>query len=224
MKYLLILSAVACFGLVSCSTPSGGGSGASAAYTAYDLPASKPNNPHKVRVKVSLKNQAAYVLEGDRPLLVMPVSVGKAGTPTPSGNFRIFLKKHKRRANTHGFAYNGNAVVRTYLSKKPAGWSFKGTPMPYWCEFKSAYGFHTGWMKPYPCTHGCIRMHENVAPKFFKLVKIGTPVNIRSSQPEDATIGRSIPRPPDAGPLPDYPTSFYLGDSYFTKHKTPSLQ
>lgn len=225
--FLLVLGTAASLLLSSCSTPTGTssvpGSGSSA-YSAYDLPASKPNNPSRVRVKVSLKNQAAYVMEGDRPLLVMPVSVGTASNPTPRGTFRIYKKEAKRRANTHGYAYNGNAAVKTYLAKKPAGWKFKGTPMPYWCEFKTAYGFHTGWMKPYPCTHGCIRMHENVAPKFFSLVRVGTPVNIATTQPEDVTIGRSIPRPPNADPLPDHPPSYYLGDGYFTKHKPPRFQ
>lgn len=222
-KLLLLSVAGACLAFVSCSAPSGG-SGGSARYTAYDVPASKPNNPSKVRVKVSLKNQAAYVMEGNRPLMVMPISVGTSKNPTPKGNFRIFKKEHRHRANSHGYAYNGNSSVKTYLAKKPAGWRFKGTPMPYWCEFKANYGFHTGWMKTYPCTHGCLRMHENAAPKFYNLVRQGTPVIISNTQPEDATIGRNIPRPIDAGPLPDYPRSFYLGDGYFTKHKAPSYR
>lgn len=225
MKCLFAATVLSFLALVSCSGPGGGGAGGSshARYTAYDLPAKRPLSPANVRVKVSLKNQAAYVLEGGEPLLVMPISVGTASTPTPRGSFRIFNKEHHHRANSHGYAYNGNQATKTYLSKKPPGWSFKGTPMPYWCEFKANYGFHTGWMKPYPCTHGCIRMHENLAPKFFQLVRVGTPVHIAHSQPEDATFGRNIPRPPDAGPLPDYPPQFYLGSQYFTKHKTPTL-
>ena len=218
MKNLLILTAAsACLALASCTAPPGG-AGGSGRYAAYDLPSSKPNKPSNVRVKVSIRNQAAYVMEGNRPLLVMPISVGTSSNPTPRGTFRIFKKEHRHRANSHGYAYNGSSSVKTYLAKKPAGWKFKGTPMPYWCEFKSNYGFHTGWMKPYPCTYGCLRMHENVSPKFFSLVRVGTPVTISTTQPEDATIGRNIPRPPDAGPLPDYPPSFYLGDGYFTKH------
>ena len=94
--------------------------------------------------------------------------------------------------------------------------------MPYWCEFKSAYGFHTGWVKHTPCTHGCIRMHENLSPKFFRLVSNGTPVNISHSQPEDAQYA-NIPLPPDAGPLPDYPVSMYWGDGYFSRHKAPTF-
>jgi len=213
--------------LSSCSStaPRSGGSSPAGAYFAYNRPASLPNNPANVRVKVSLSNQMTYVMEGDKPLLVMPVSVGKASSPTPTGSYRITNREHYHRANTHGYAYSGSQSKQTYLNKKPAGWSFKGTPMPYWSGFiGEVYGFHTGWMKNAPCTQGCIRMHENVAPKFWRLTRIGTPVNIAHSQPEDATIGRNVPRPPDAGPLPDYSPEFMLGNGYFTKHQTPTYR
>ncbi|MGC4017267.1 MAG: L,D-transpeptidase [Luteolibacter sp.] len=204
----------------SCSTSTGGGG--LAAYHAYDRPAKLPKNPSAVRVKVSLSKQMVYVLEGNDPLLVMPVSVGAPGTSTPSGSFTIYNKEQYHRASSHGYAYSGNQVKQTFLASKPSGWSFKGTPMPYWCEFKANYGFHTGWIKHHPCTHGCIRMHENLAPKFFRIVKVGTPVNISYSQPEDSTLG-NIPLPPDSGPLPDYAGTMYTGDGYFSQHKTPSF-
>jgi hypothetical protein len=222
LKSLLTLTAAvttAAFFSSCASAPSGGGRGL-AAYHAYDRPTKLPSNPNNVRVKVSLSKQRTYVMEGSEVLLAMPVSVGAPGTTTPAGSFTIFNKVEKKRANTHGYAYSGSNIKKTMLSSRPAGWSFKGTPMPYWCEFKPNYGFHTGWVKHHPCTHGCIRMHENLAPKFFKLVKVGTPVNIAYSQPEDATHG-NIPLPPDSGPLPDYPGSMYLGDGYFKQHKTP---
>jgi hypothetical protein len=216
--YLLL--AAAAFILPSCETQVASGSGL-AAYQAYDRPAKLPSNPSNVRVKVSTSRQRVYVMEGDTPLLVMPVSVGTASTPTPKGSFRIYKKEHYRRSVSHGIAYSGSNAKRTMIGNRPTGWSFKGTPMPYWCEFKPAYGFHTGWVKHTPCTHGCIRMHENLAPKFFRLVSNGTPVNIATSQPEDAAFG-NIPLPPDAGPLPDYELSYYLGNGYFTQHKKPS--
>jgi len=223
----LLASGLAALLFSSCSQSSSSSNTSSgrglAAYQAYDLPAKLPSNPKNVRVKVSTSNQMVYVMENGKPLMVMPVSVGTSSTPTPSGNFRIFKKLHHKRANSHGYAYNGNNVKKTYLSKKPSGWSFKGTPMPYWSEFKTNYGFHTGWVKPYPCTHGCIRMHENAAPKFYRLISKGTPVNIAHSQPEDQTIGRGVRRPVDAGPLPDYPASFYLSNGYFNRHKTPTF-
>src|SRR5205085_2449105 len=71
---------------------------------------------------------------------------------------------------------------------------YVGYPMGYWCEFAPAYGFHQGFVHPSPRTHGCIRLHGEAAAKFFALVKIGTPVNIASSQPEDATLGSKVRR------------------------------
>jgi len=193
------------------------------AYEAYNLPATLPTNPSNVRVKVSTTNRMTYVMEGNKPLLVMPVTVGKSSSPTPAGSFRIQSKNHYYRANTHGYAVKGNTVRGVYLKNKPPGWGFKGTPMPYWCEFKSAYGFHTGWMRSYPSSSGCLRMHKNVAPKFYRLVSVGTPVSISSTQPEDATIGQNVPRPPDSTSFPGNPDGMMaLTDEFFTQHKTPT--
>ena len=216
----LILAAAAALAslLSSCTTKPE--SSSLAAYHAYDVPTKLPANPNAVRVKVSVSKQRVYVMEGSTMLLAMPVSVGAPGSPTPTGHFTIFKKEHKHRANTHGYAYKGDDIRQTFLSKNRPGWLFKGTPMPYWCEFKPNYGFHSGWVKHQPCTHdGCIRMHENLSPKFYRLVSTGTPVNIAYSQPEDRTV--RVPMPPDAGPLPDYRLRMYITDGYFTQHKTP---
>jgi len=215
--HLLLLAAPLAALFSSCNLQPGGAS--LAAYQAYDLPTKLPTNPNNVRVKVSLSKQRVYVMEGSTMLLAMPVSVGAPGSATPTGACTIFNKDEKHRAATHGYAYSGNKVTQTYLAKKPAGWAFKGTPMPYWCEFKPNYGFHTGWVKHQPCTHGCIRMHENLAPKFFRLVKNGTPVVIADSQPEDASV--TIKLSPDAGPVPEYAGPMFVGDGYFSQHKTP---
>ena len=222
IRFLLIAAAGLC---ASCSNQQDTSTAArQAAYKAYDLPASLPSNPANVRVKVSLEKGLTYVMEGDRPLLIMPVGVGAAATPTPAGNFQIFNKQHYRRANTHGFALKGDQIRRTYLRDRKPGESFKGTPMPYWSEFRSAYGFHTGWIRPHPHTNGCLRMHQNVAPKFFRLVQNGTPVHIARTQPEDETIGKNIDFPPTAAGLEDFPAPYYLTDQYFTEHKTPNYQ
>lgn len=224
MKKQIILMAslgtMAMMGLSSCSMNKAGGGLAS--YQSYDRPAKLPKNPGAVKVKVSLSKQRVYVMEGNEMLMAMPVSVGAPASPTPTGNFKIFNKEHKHRANTHGYAYSGDNVKQTLLSKKPSGWSFKGTPMPYWAEFKPAYGFHTGWVKHTPCTHGCIRMHENLSPKFYKLVSVGTPVNISYSQSEDEKWANMV-LPPDSGPLPDYSSSMYVGDGYFSRHNSPKF-
>lgn len=216
------LAAVSAAGFSSCAMRPAN-SGGLVAYHAYDRPAKLAENPSAVQVKVSLSRQRTYVMEGEKMLMVMPVSVGKPDSPTPTGAFRISKKEHKHRAKTHGYAFRGKQVKKTSPGNTPPGWSFKPAPLPYWCEFKPSYGFHTGWVRHSPCTSdGCIRMHENLAPKFFHLVSEGTPVNISYSQPEDAKWS-NIPLPPDAGPLPDYPSAMYIGDGYFTQHKTPEF-
>lgn len=188
-------------------------------YRSYDRPAQLPKNPRAVRVKVSLAHQMVYVMEGDQPLLVAPATVGAAKSPTPQGLFSVTTKEKNKRANSHGWAYNGSAARRVSSDRIPAGWKFIGTPMPYWVEFRENFGFHMGWVKPYAASHGCIRLHENIAPKFFQLVSVGTPVLIQQKLPEDDTIGKDVKPAPDATPLPDYPPSMYIGDGYFRQHQ-----
>jgi hypothetical protein len=86
--------------------------------------------------------------------------------------------------------------------------------MTYWMEFKSAYGLHWGFVKPTPSTHGCVRMPIDSARKTFELVRVGTPINIASSQPWDATIGKSLPVLDDSN-LPDPPMSYMLSARVF---------
>jgi hypothetical protein len=218
----VLLGAVTVVASSACSMKAKRGGGLEA-YQTYDRPAKRPQNPSAVRVKVSLSKQRVYVMEDGKMLMVMPVSVGRQDTPTPIGTFRISRKEHKHRDHARGYAYRGKQVRKCGIENKPSGWSFKGAPMPYWCEFKPSYGFHTGWVRHSPCTSdGCIRMHENLAPKFFHMVSIGTPVHIAYTQHEDARWSY-IPLPLDAGPLPDHPYSMYLGDGYFTRHKTPEF-
>ncbi|WP_411826455.1 L,D-transpeptidase [Luteolibacter sp. AS25] len=220
-SFLLGIAGVFC-SLVfsSCSMNKAGGG--ITAYQAYDRPAKLAKDPGAVQVKVSLSKQRVYVMEGGEMLLAMPVTVGESISPTPVGDFTIYKKDEKHREDIHGYASDGKSVKQTTRSGKPGGWKFKGTPMPYWCEFKPEFGFHTGWVKHTPCTNGCIRMHENLAPKFFKLVSEGTPVSISYHQDEDEKWA-NMALPPDAGPLADYPEEMYFGDGYFSRHITPEF-
>ncbi|MDX2081325.1 MAG: L,D-transpeptidase [Terrimicrobiaceae bacterium] len=159
----------------------------------FDPPAKQPTNPANVKLKLSTGAQRLYVVEGNEVLLATPVSVGKASKPTPHGNFTIYSKTANRRR----------------ISSPGAGY-----PMTYWMEFKSAYGLHWGFIKPYPSTHGCVRMPLKAAQKTFNMVRVGTPINISTSQPWDATIGKSLPVLDDSA-LPDPPMSYMLSPKVF---------
>ena len=191
----------------------------------YDATAYRPKDPNNVRVKVSLQNRMVYVMEGSRPLLVTPTAIGKPGHETPKGQFKVQKKIAKKRSYSYGYWTRGSTIVPGKSSQPPpgGGWRYKGYPMAYWVEFLPAYGFHEGAVWPTPRTHGCLRLHKNVAPKFFHLVKIGTPVIILRSQPEDLTVGRNVPRPTDYAD-PDPPSSYMISDRVFTPLEGPLFE
>jgi lipoprotein-anchoring transpeptidase ErfK/SrfK len=159
----------------------------------FDPPVQQPKNPSAVKLKLSTGAQRLYVVEGDNVLLATPVTVGTASAPTPHGNYTIYLKvANRRRQSSPGAGY----------------------PMTYWMEFMPAYGLHWGFVKPYPSTHGCVRMPIDAARKTFQLVRVGTPIHIARSQPWDATIGKTLPLLDDSK-LPDPPMSYMLSPSVF---------
>jgi len=184
----------------------------------FNTPAHRPTDRSKIHVKVSLNNRMVYVKEGNRTLLATPTAIGKPNTPTPTGNFRTFNRLPRKRSNTYGFHLNSDGSIRGGKRvDTPRGARYVGYPMPYWVEFKSGYGFHSGSVWPEPRSHGCLRLHKNVAPTFFDLVGAGVPVNIAYSQPEDANEGKNVPRPTDYDeddPHPSYTTS----QKYFDDH------
>lgn len=190
----------------------------------YNVKAYRPTNPDNVSVKVSLQNRAVYVMEGERPLLVTATAIGRTDSPTPKGNFRIYYRDADRRNNTYGFWLKGDSVITGRSSQRPGpGYRFVGYPMAYWSEFLPAYGFHEGSVWPVPRSKGCLRLHKNVAPKFFALTKVGTPVHIADTQPYDQTIGRNLERPQDYAE-PDPPVSVLISPAAFKPIKGPLLE
>lgn len=178
--------------LSSCSNMGGARSGTA---FSFDPPAKKPSNPSAVKVHISTGAGRLYVTQGSEVLLATPVSVGTKASPTPHGSHRISSKtRHRRRASSPGAGY----------------------PMTYWMSFHSpAYGMHWGFVKPYPCTHGCVRMPLNSARKVFDMTRVGTPVIVSSSTPWDSTIGASLPRLDDSS-LPNPPDSYMLSSKVFS--------
>lgn len=160
----------------------------------FDPPVKKPNNPSAVKVHISTGAGKLYVTEGNEVLLATPVGVGTTSAPTPKGNFKIESKtRHRRRQGNPGAGY----------------------PMTYWMSFHSpAYGMHWGFVKPYPSTHGCVRMPLISARKVFDMTRVGTPVNVATSQPWDTTVGAELPRLDD-GPLPNPPDSYLHSPKVF---------
>lgn len=199
---------------------------ATRAYNKYNVPAHQAKDPSQVRIKVSLSNQALYVVENNRVLLATAITPGEKKTPTPKGNFTVRKQIQQYRANTHGWAYNDDTgeFRRCKRNAVPKGWDFAATPMPYWTEFKdAAYGIHTGYVYSYPKSHGCIRVHHNVMPKIFALTRVGTPIHIADSQPEDYTAGKNLKRPADPSLVPENPI-LETSHKVFTTHTPVSFE
>lgn len=190
----------------------------------YDPVGYKPKNPANVKVKVSLQNRMVYVLEGDKALLVTATAIGTPSNPTPKGNFRVTGKIKDKRSGTYGFWAKGDTIVPGKSSKSPgSGYRYIGFPMQYWVEFLPGYGFHVGSVWPIPRTHGCLRLHQNAAREFFELVRVGTPVSIANTQPEDATLGKNPSRPTDYND-PDPSNAFLTGPGPFKTDETQYLR
>jgi len=170
-------------------------------------------------VKVSLQNQAIYVLDGGQVVWATSTNVGKTGHETPTGSFRVNQKLERKRSGSYGFWVNGDRVVPTESGRggsPGSGWHYVGYPMPYWVEFLPGYGFHEGFVWLQPHTHGCLRLHGAAAGQFYRLVEAGTLVHISRSQPEDETVGRSIPRFDDSRE-PDPANGFLISDEAFLR-------
>jgi lipoprotein-anchoring transpeptidase ErfK/SrfK len=177
-------------------------------------------NPSNVNVKVSLNNRAVYVLEGTEPRFVAAVAIGKSDSPTPTGTFKAFNKLPRKRSGTYGFYVKGEEIIPGKRSSMPAGYRYVGYPMPWWVEFTSGYGFHAGGVWPEPRTKGCLRLHRSIAKEFFDLVPSGARIEIAHSMPEDATIGKNVPRPTDYAD-PDAPPSVLITDAPLDRTDVP---
>jgi len=186
-------------------------------HTAYSVTAYKPHDPSRVSVKVSLSRQNIYVMEGNRLLMAVQGTVGEAKNPTPKGNFHIEAKIRDKRSGTFGFTSSGGPAD-AHLGQIVA----VGYPMAFWCEFAPGYGFHQGFVWSEPRTHGCIRLHKEAAARLFALVRIGTPVSIETTQPEDAKFGSSVQKL-DQRNDPNPPTSQLMSKNWFTDPSTPLL-
>jgi lipoprotein-anchoring transpeptidase ErfK/SrfK len=141
--------------------------------------------PDQARVVVSLSKQRAYLLRGDEIAIDSPISSGKRGHGTPTGNFSVMEKDKDHRSNLYGdYRDKKGRVVRAGVSARidsaPSGTHFSGAPMKWFMRLTGeGVGMHVGILPGYPASHGCIRMPEQGAELFYNRVKVGTPVEVQ---------------------------------------------
>jgi lipoprotein-anchoring transpeptidase ErfK/SrfK len=108
-----------------------------------------------IRVVVSIRNQSAWLVDGNRILITSPISTAKRGMHTPTGHFRVSEK-------------DVSHISTIYHVSMPFYMRLSGQP----------FGMHAGYLPGYPASHGCIRMPREKAVLFFRNVNVGTLVRI----------------------------------------------
>jgi len=156
----------------------GNGNGDSFSYWNGDGVLGRPS------IKIDLENQRAYFYKDHQIVGASVVSTGREGYDTPPGEFRITQKDIDHTSSLYGdyVDQTGQVVVKnveTNKDAKPRGTVFQGAPMPYFLRIHGGIGMHAGYLPGYPASHGCIRLPQEMAVKFFEDAPIGTPVEIR---------------------------------------------
>ena len=100
-----------------------------------------------------------------RVIFTAPIGIGKASTPTPSGDFWV-REKFPADGRLYGPYAIGTADY-SVLTEWPGGGvvGIHGTDQP--------------WLVPGRPSHGCIRLRNADVTRLYRLVPIGTPLTIR---------------------------------------------
>lgn len=150
----------------------------SAGYWAGDRVGGSP------RIVIHLSEQRAYFYKGKRLVGESSVSTGKPGFSTPPGRYRVIQKDKNHISSQFGdYVDDQGNVVKSNIDvrkdEKPPGTHFDGARMPYFMRFNGGYGMHAGYVPRYRASHGCIRLPDEMARRFFNAAHEGTPVIVR---------------------------------------------
>jgi len=136
------------------------------------------------KIVINLNEQKAYFYKGKRLVGESTVSSGKKGFSTPAGHYSVISKDKNHFSSEFGdyIDRSGNVVVSNIDVRKdrcPKGAHFDPAKMPYCMHFTGGYAMHQGYVPPYAASHGCIRIPQGMAEKFYNNAPVGTPVIVR---------------------------------------------
>lgn len=136
------------------------------------------------RIVVNLTEQKAYFYKGKRLVGESTVSSGKKGFGTPPGHYSVVSKDKNHFSSEFGdyVDRDGNVLVSNIDVRKdrcPKGGHFDPAKMPYCMHFNGGYAMHQGYCPPYAASHGCIRVPQGMAEKFYDNAPVGTPITVR---------------------------------------------
>jgi lipoprotein-anchoring transpeptidase ErfK/SrfK len=155
--------------------------------------------PPPVSVEIDLTEQRAYLLKNGRQFTSSPISSGRFGHLTPTGDFKIIEKDLDHESSLYGKIVDrsGRTIIADADSDMsvPRGCRFVAAPMRYFMRFDGANGMHAGHLPGYPASHGCVRLPKEMAVLFFNSVEIGTPVHVFGKTPARKPSSRVVSRP-----------------------------
>ncbi|MDC0087908.1 L,D-transpeptidase family protein [Akkermansiaceae bacterium] len=134
------------------------------------------------KIRINRAEQKAYFYKGAELVGVSPISSGSSTHTTPAGSYKVTERDVDHTSSLYGVIKNVatgeivNDEADTRKHKAKAGEVFIHAPMLNFLRFNGAIGMHTGFLPGYPASHGCVRLPEAMAQKFYQNAKIGTPV------------------------------------------------
>jgi len=139
--------------------------------------------PSPYSIEIDLNNQRAYLLEDGGIIAQSPISSGRPGHLTPTGNFSVIQKDLNHFSTLYGSfvdIHTGRVVMSgaDAAMPTPKGCKFVPAPMKWFMRFDGASGMHAGILPGYAASHGCIRMPAAKAELFYNTVDVGTPVHV----------------------------------------------
>lgn len=133
-------------------------------------------------IRINITQQKAFFYKGGHLAGVSRISTGKEGNGTPSGNYKVMRKIKNHRSSSYGvFKERGTDRIvddnaEAHNEPVPPGCYYEGAPMFNYLNFAPSIGMHTGYLPGYAASHGCVRMPDGMAQKFFDNAAVGTPV------------------------------------------------
>jgi len=112
--------------------------------------------PDKLRIEISLAMQSVALVRDGVPIYHARCSTGRSGYSTKRGEFVITNKERNHRSTIYH------------------------VEMPYFMRLSCLdFGMHAGYVPNHPASHGCIRLPEDTARKFFSEIPVGTLVTVQ---------------------------------------------
>ena len=149
------------------------------------IPSPTPSSPYSI--EIDLGAQRAYLLKNGKKLVESPISSGRVGHLTPTGDFSVIQKDLNHVSTLYGKIVDGSGrLVKAGADSAmpvPKGCKFIPAPMKWFLRFDGAAGMHAGILPGYAASHGCVRMPPSKAELFYQTVDIGTPVHVFGTAP-----------------------------------------